>query len=1486
VCVWSDRSSPVLLRFSKQLKLRLSDAAAESVDGSSAGFLAGSAEGSKSAISTCSVKTHQHHLCLTDSLTEHCCSTPPVVTATSAALSVPLPSVASQLTPASEPPHIQHTEKNIFTSIRLSDLRSDQPVKPANEADKVKMLHYEDSEMSAQFNECRFSSSSSVTECSSCPASVVCVSPELVEPDHPALNWSEDICDVSENSSPEVVPSCSNCYDDVCLCVEGKVNMSAVSVEERLVPTSSVSVVHCGMSFFPDGAEIPALSSDSLPLDITVNVTEVRRTPLQRSDLCRSHADSLMPDVSFGSNVHSCVGTSESFVDKDQSVEGCSSVSSEAPRCSVVASVDNLEFHSHMPPEPHQHQSSASVSFYVAQSLSTMSCTSSCSSTKCLPTLVSADNLFQQQLLLTTVPSSPVPVSLFCAQTCTMSAPVPVALFCAQSCSSAGMLSTTESSQDISPNVSLASCSSSDDGICSSVLEVSLSVSTSEIPSIMVQHNLSQLAVTVDKEAKKDRSDGSVSKYPASSVTSSCHTRCSTGVSLLSDTAASDACVKESCKSVTQCPTQSTNTSESTLPASTQSLPVDQHRASICGDPSTDSISHSQPLPSTNRLEIDSFTEERTDISVTDSDVSKDIISDLQHFPATKIGCQTQKENDLDVSNYDVLDDNMLHLQQLPITNKLCGAEEDISVSTSDEPSEQISDELIVSQILAAVSYQCEPLDPVFISNRKWREMLSPVVSRRHFSEVLEENSDSLSLGDVVTAEDANSDSVMDDTVSELIRSTEMNLSHRIQQQEDQQSDLGLLSAVVPAADSWMCDDKVLQDVLCSLLNSCHVNSTDADNSLPLSYAAAAATAADDDDDDDDDDAGSCCSSSTEVYVDLPEDLKPDDVSTRCDSRQDRDSDGTVSLLSVVLDGDGLDLMDSTSDGFQNIYSSLVDPAQLDTELCSDVSELTSGPDCNSTVTGGQPTNLSAFSVEDSLTDGRSVELLLDKERCLAVMALDAGLVKNLPCSTAAISSLCDRLEESKKLPNKDMEEDSLKTYADGTTMNSVSCHCSQLHVSKKSCRSSLRMPEKLADIDPASPLLACRPPPLSAGCGRYATSSHHTLDMIEGTVSTDMSSVTGLSQDVSGGRLCCKRSRKRKHSSVSFAENKADIESLSSAAETKSRDKSHVGTLSPTGTGKECKNNLKSVGDADKDRIASKCLSRNSAVEMESSTMRIHSASQIDKSVNHLPLLHRRRTLSEERRATRSMLISQQKQQTIFTLEDSRSGSSRTVILNKPTFPPMLTTGRKAKSKGKLEQVKGQRNLNHGRSKSDLQHEEKERNAVDELSQQPTRDDDGDDGADEGQKVDDLEVNGKPSEGMCLTKKKVKKKRKKKKMQSYEVTAESCSSKTDAPLSPDNISQDNGSRSVRNKSDNVSDGSAVVDSGNCSAPRGRPRKKCSLLAQLENSEGYVTNRNVPVSDDHNTSLLWTDTSSLSREERALQVGACYIYIHGEHQTP
>ena len=1363
---------------------------------------------------------------------------------------------------------------------------------------------------------------------------------------------ADDDDDAGKNSSANVVPSLSNCSDSVSQCIGSLVSKSDTSVKEPLMPTCSVSVVA--------SVEEPLVStSDECS---SVPVIDHHTSAISDSAVNGANSDDFLPSVSN-------IETSESFVDYDCLAVDSSSVSSRSSGCASDA-VDNVQSVSQMSEEhPHQLQSCASVTAYGEKLLSAISCTSA----TCFPSPVTADNLPQRQLQTAAEMSHPVPVSLFCAQSSTVPAPVPVALFCTRSYSSTVSLSATENSPVVSQHVPPGLCSSSGGAVHSGLLAVSVSLSASEIPGTTVQRNLTMLRASVEGNTEKD---GNVSDHPVSCVVSSGNTVWSTALLLSSNPAASNVSPINSCSSDSL--SQSSNMSISTLPISSPPL-EDPQQCSTSSEVTGDGILNSQQFPVTNGHGIDGLVEERKDPSISNGDVSSENISDLQLSAITNLvdvdchidekndlndlennisdlprlpitndletQCRTEEQKDFDISNSDVPDGNDSYSDQLPASYRLevdCQVQEQkyISISNSDEPNDCISDELIVSQILEADSSQSESLDHLFMSHssasdcceyQKWREMVSPIISSYQLSKTSEENSDSSSLCDVVSAKEANSNSQVNDAADELILPTELNVSH-----QSPHADIGFLSSVVSGSDDWMYDSREVQDVLCSLLKSCHVNSTDDDVSLPLG-------------DDDDDEAHSCCSSSTEVYVDFPGDAKLNDVSSRCASPRVTDSDGTVSPLSVVLDGDGLDLMDSASDGFRNIYSSLVDPTQMDSMLCSDANVLSNVTCCNKTSTDSQPTNLSAFSVDDSVTDRSRVASLLDKECCPAVMALDAALVKNLPCPTASVSSLCDRLEECKQWANEDKA--SVQTDDGDKTVMPVSCHCSQLHVSKKSCRSSLRMPEKLADIDPTSPSLACRPPPLSSGCGKYVTNAGHALDTAEGDECTASSSANAVSQVVSIEKPSHVHGRKRKLSSVSDVESKANVDLSSSADEAESCGKGFRETMLTHGTFSKRENkNSKAVANAD--NVTSKNFSNSSATETESCTLRICCASRTKISASDAHLLRTRLTSSEESGAACSVHSSQAERQTVFTLEQTRSHSTRTIILRKPAFPPMLSKDKKCKSKWKLNQLKVQQNVNYSLRRGEVQHEEKEKEPFNTVGECRWTSDD-DDNAHKGRNKDVSEVEDGTSEYVSL------KKKNKKKVKNDENAGERYSLRRVAAVqsvshSSEKVSQDNGSRCNKsdngthrsvldrdsnrihacrgrprkrcspldqlvnseryNKSDNGShrsvlerdssrvngrrgrpkkrcsplsqltnsEGSdrsnnstdrSVLDreSGRSGVSRSRPRKRCSLLAQLANSEGYVADRNVMQQDDAD-SLLWSDASSLSREQRALQV--------------
>ena len=275
-------------------------------------------------------------------------------------------------------------------------------------------------------------------------------------------------------------------------------------------------------------------------------------------------------------------------------------------------------------------------------------------------------------------------------------------------------------------------------------------------------------------------SDGTVSKCPVFSPIMVLET---------SNTAASDVSLMNS--SVSGCLPQSSNTSSSSLAASCCPLREHSPQCSVSSQVSTHSVLTSQQLDDTkmeqrNDLNISNsdvssgnisgtqqfpttnLVHEQNDLDVLNSDASDDIISDLSQLPITNqfdVDCQMQEQKDFDILNSDVPVDNDSNCKQLPITNQLeleCQVQE--QKSNSEGPSECISDELIVSQILAADSSQSKSLDDVFVyrpstsnctDSQNWREMLSPVIGGYHFSTASEENSDHTSLSDVGTVGDA-----------------------------------------------------------------------------------------------------------------------------------------------------------------------------------------------------------------------------------------------------------------------------------------------------------------------------------------------------------------------------------------------------------------------------------------------------------------------------------------------------------------------------------------------------------------------------------------------------------------------------------------------------------------------------------------------------------------------------------------------------------
>ena len=1397
------RSSPVLLRFSKQLKKGLSDSSSEGFTPPSTSVCKSSGAPS-STVSTSNVETCQGNLCLTDSLTQQHSS---------------ISSLPSKLTPASDMmSHTWRLDKNIFANVRLTEASSDRPMETEAAANRTTFSDSADNEISVE-------------------------------------------------------------------CSKSEVSLSFSNGEEN-VESPSVS---CG-----NGSTTPPIT----PASVTANDKKVTKMQLRESDLLHS---GLEEDFSaMSSCAHDSAETLKSVVDGN--INGCRSL------------VTERDF---MPQSPMAEE-------------------------RCQP--VSSEDTDALQLQLAETNSCTVPVSQFNAQTCTATTTMPAALHRAPSCGS------PTPCKDVPPDSSSTVFSRSS--------KVSVSRFEGKIPRTTAERDLSQLSATVPEEPEKADGGGSVSKCPVFDET---------GI----------------------------NVERNYLV--TSDVPVPNY-----------SISHLQQLPDINPVEGNHKIELRKDMAEPNPCISDESVIPFADTPETGSCMEVRKDFDktnsvVPISGYTVSD-----LQELSNTTPAGGdcqveKQKDIAVTNSVEPDECISDESIVSQILAADCYPPDSLVSNFSELQKWREMVSPLVAGKPRSTAVEDNNSS------VTAEDVNSNSfVDDDSVKDLIQSAELDMSRQSREifgTSHQHGDL----ALVHSSDGWMFDDKELQDVLCALLNSCHVDSTNPDNQLPLGDAAAA-------DDGDDDDAESCASSATEVYVDSPEDLKLDDVGSRCGSPQDKDSDGTVSLLSVVLDGDGLDLVDSTSDGFQNIYSSLVGAAAVDAGLPSGANELNSRTGCTDAGTA----NLSAFAAEQNLTS------LLDREGSSAVMALDARLVKNLPCPAASVASLCDKLEDSGQEPKKE-EEDHVQTDVGGKTgARSVRCHCSELHTSKKSCRSSLRMPEKLAEIDPASPLLACRPPPLSIRCGKYGADTHRTSDVAEGSENAAVSPAS-VAPAVPGDETVNRvRSRKRKSSGVSHAENDSDdVKRSSSIAKTRSREKRTVeispvendgnakcsSSIDEMKSAEKCsveiapaaKNRgkkhkkvpLKSFRSADKIQVASGNIGKSSASETDKYTFRI-SASQVDKPVNYTCSMLKGRTLSEKRPKGRS-LRSEQIQQTTFTLEHTRTGSMRTVILRKPTCPPMLSTGKTSPSNWKIDHSRNQQQLSCSQNQTEIPHRKKGKKQPNSLPEKPRQQisaDNGGDCAERWNKVGSETENETDEEfslKMILRKppcppvlssgetappkwkidrgrsqrqlklsqnqKEIQHKKKEKKpsntleKRSRQITAgnsdfverrdevkveiqhqkkeEKQPNGAEKPrrISADNseseerqnrvgseaenetdeefslkkmmlrsyrssgIKQDRGHSNNSNRAsrDNRSHRKSRSGNSQCASDpekrdgstesQGKRRKRCLLLAQLENSEGFVAERNVSQQQHHDSSLLWSDSNMLSREERALQVRSCRIAL-------
>ena len=1551
------RSSPILLRFSKQLKMGLSDTCHE-------GFMPASASVDRlsgalsSRVSTSSVETCQGHLCLTDSLTQQQSSVSPL---------------PSKLTPGPEMSHTWRLEKNIFASIRLTDVTSDHLTKTESRDEKMPSDSAEN-EVSAQSSECPVSSLFSVSEkilnspslsCGNgstpiddvvsddvkdgnseqrwsasgievqssngarlCTSGLESTLPSLemeevetsfcddfikklsgVKPvdsvgvsgsdsdvtgiihptivntqqsgrptpsnadgvaivDSDADHYStaatgeitldkkegmKDHVDDDDNSSIRIDPMssgnrCDNIVQDSCI----KNSASAASLSELSVLSCSVSVLHQGTSSISDSAVVNLVASRSItPVDIAEDDMEAR-TQLHGSDLPDSSPDKVFPSVSSDYTVQGSIETSKSFATGDS--KGISKMSD------CHSHVTDDEFTSHcQTPEEHCHR----LQHFQSENCHTSQIASSVSFTDTLP--------MQSQSQLSVADSCAVPVSLFSTQSCTTSTPVPVALFCAHSCSS----ETLENRGVLSWDVRLDSSGA----VLSHLSEVSVSVSDSqsEIPRLTMQHNPSQLPAKVREETEKaEGGDGSISKCAASDVAWSCQSVWSTST----DTPVSDVPLSLSKSTSTsvlpannpellqQCSVVSDVLGDSVLglqlcPGPINNVPeIDSHIEEGKYVVNSDVLvsSYSERLPHMNEVEGDHLIKDHKDFAVTNSDDPSEHISDKSIIPFTNIcktDCHVEETKDFDktssvvhVSSYAVSD-----LQQLSDTNSVEGdhrikEQKDIGVTNSDEPDECISDESIVSQILAAECSQSESLDCDFVSQsfvsncperQKWREMVSPIVSSKQSSQVLEDDSNELSA---VTTGDGFVD---DESVKDLVQSTELSTELNVLRQstyisgalyeEDHNGGLALLPAVAPSNDGWTYDASELQDVLCALLNSCHMNSTDPDESLPLD---------DVDDDDDNNDAQSCSSSATEVYVDLPDDLKLDDVTRHCGSSEDKDSDGTVSLLSVVLDGDGLDLMDAASDGFQNIYSSLVGAPAMDPVLSSDANDLNSSTYCNNTSIA----NLSAFAVEHTS--------LLDKEGSSAVMALDAGLVRNLPRPTASVASLCDRLEESGQQPKKD-DEDVLQTDVAEKPAKSFRCHCSKPHTSKKSCRSSLRMPEKLANVDPDSPLVACRPPPLSVRCGKYGTDTHCISDIVGISENTSPPSAGTTSAGLDNETPNQVPDRKQKRSGVSDAENESNTKHSSIVVETKSHKKRRLQMLSAARKTrrKHKKDNLKSFGDIDKIRVTPRNFSKNSAMENERYTFRI-SASQVKKPTGWTSSVVSGQMLSEERPTTRSRHTSGQVQQTMFTLEHTRTGSTRMVILRKPAVPPMLSTATPSGSKWKLDRATRRHQVNCDQKQGDILHRKKEKKPLHSPEKPRRRIAADDSDTEERRNKVGSEVENETDEEFSLKKMMLRSHR------SSSVKQDRARSKNSKRLS-----QGNGNRaSCKMSRDGTDQSSSDRESGG-----GRQKKRCLLLAQLENSEGYVADRNVLQQQQLDSSLLWSDTNTLSREERALQVG-------------
>ena len=1394
MCVVNRSSSPVLRRFSKQLKqLNLSDSdddddlTATSVSVSrSTGALTGPGS---TGVSTSSVETCQEHEQY---------------------------SITSQQTLSCQPSYTCQLENNLPSSICLST--SDEMMR--SEAGDAMMSH------SGQFSECSVSSSFSVTEQRlrssfitgrSCSMPVAIVSGDekadwfkqgwsaggthmpltdsprsntdglestLSHPNaakgsfHESCRKSEPVyvgvsdvarfstqlgsCSVPLLGDSDITAHCDTCSADCCSQPTMDVGLykTDVVVEDKEEAACRNSAAKSDV--VPMNSRCDSISGN---IDIKVSKSDTNTPKLSTSPVGVSGIDEVTTSCSQAESVEtvnseascaivpvdiategselyysdqgnmspSCVETVDSSLDEDGSV-------SDSGGC-PVSTLGN--FNSDGVQTPHCYSSSCPSDGSHTQQTSFPSGVVSMVSTTCLSCSVTTGTVPSTcQLPLTTVNSCSVPVSVFSAQPGITPMPVPT--------ESSYTCSTLERNQVIIH----------DDGLHSVNAEYSavskVSVSEGGIPHKTVQCNPSELPLIDGEDIEKSESGANKSCVPSQTAWSS---------------PASDVLPNTSCMSTSDILGQSSSMSGSVLPATDHlTSEIWQHCSTIISDGSSDNVPDSQQCPVTNILETDSYIEERKgcDDSNGDVSVSRHSISDSLRISDT---------------DTDVLD---------------CQRREQKVATDGDEPDECISDEVIVSQILAADCCQSESVDRVFLpqssasscfERQKWREMVSPVISSQQLSDILEGNSSKLSS---LTMDGANSSFLLDDeSVSDLIHSVELSHNHH------DHEDLGLLPAVVPSNEDWMYDGRQLQDVLCSLLNSCHVTSTDPDDSLPAAG-------------DEDDDTQSCSSSATEVYDDLPEDLKLDDVT------HDKDSDGTVSLLSVMLDEDGLDLMDSTSDGFQKIYSSLVDQTAVDRILTSETKDLSNGTCCS---TMGA-TDLSAFGVE---CGGES---LLDKERSSALMALDVELVKNLPCRTSCLASLCDRLDNTDQVSSKG--EDSLcADNGEKSSTKSVNCQCSQSHTSKKSCRSSLRMPEKLADIDPSSPSLTCRPPPLSVHCRKYDSGTSHT---------SDVALASSLSPGLLDGETANDAYGSRKRKCRSDAMNKTD---------TKSPDKDAVKISSTCEL--QTRRGSKHKNDRLKDRVASK--------NWESCRLRSRNVTVANEAARDLSATCKRKTWSQEVRSTRIVHVDDENRQTTFTVEHPRTGSLRTIILRRTVVPPVLGTGKKSKnSKRKRDQFKGHEQLNCSQSQSNARQSGQEKSPSKTVEKQTTGDDD-----EEGRRTDIREVKAKIG--------KIRLKRKT--VRNGEKSAEFCSVVRHSTRGS-GLSQENGSMAGKGTAQSGSCGDIVSGSKVC---QGAERKRCSLLAQLSNSEGYVAERSVSRSQQPlDGSLLWSDSRRLSREERALQV--------------